>query len=137
MTRAPLYTTAAALAAIAGVHIAWGRGSTFPFATGDALADAVVGSSAVPSSAACFGVAAALALASGLVAGAPVVPRRLHRLGVATVTGVLAVRGFAGLAGRTDLLSPGSASDRFRELDRRFYAPLCLALAAGAGTALR
>ncbi|MFF3128447.1 hypothetical protein ACFVRD_40665 [Streptomyces sp. NPDC057908] len=32
--------------------------------------------------------------------------------------------------GRTDLLSPGSVSARFRRLDRLVYSPLCVALAA-------
>jgi hypothetical protein len=32
--------------------------------------------------------------------------------------------------GRTDLLSPGATSARFRAKDRRLYSPLCLALAA-------
>jgi hypothetical protein len=47
----------------------------------------------------------------------------------AASAGLMAI---AGLAGRTDLLSPGSDSERFRDLDRRFYSPLCLALAAAA-----
>jgi hypothetical protein len=34
-----------------------------------------------------------------------------------------------GLAGRTRLVSPSSASPRFIRLDRRVYSPLCLALA--------
>ena len=49
----------------------------------------------------------------------------------------LAVRGLLGLAGRTDIVSPGSSSSRFRELDRRLYSPLCLALAALALPAAR
>ena len=101
------YAASAVLAAISALHLAWARGSSFPFGSADALADAVVGSPAVPSSSACLAVAAALAVASGLVAGAPVVPRPLRRPGIATVTTVLTVRGVAGLAGRTDLLSPG------------------------------
>ena len=43
---------------------------------------------------------------------------------------MLADRGALGLAGRTDVLSPGSVSDNFRRLDRRVYSPLCLTLAA-------
>jgi hypothetical protein len=34
------------------------------------------------------------------------------------------------MAGRTDLLAPGSSSERFRSLDRRVYSPICLTLAA-------
>jgi hypothetical protein len=46
------------------------------------------------------------------------------------VAAVLSGRGLLGLAGRTDVVSPGSSSARFRRLDRRVYSPLCLALAA-------
>jgi len=120
------------LAAIGGLHVAWGRGSSFPFAGTSELSDAVIGSAAVPSAGACYAVATALFAASALVADAPVAPRRVRRLGRWVVGGVLGVRGAAGLLGRTDVLSPGSASPRFRSLDRRYYSPLCLALAAGA-----
>lgn len=131
MRRASSCLTSATLAAIAGIHVAWGRGSSFPFANKLALSDAVIGSEAVPSAGACYAVAAALLTASALVVDAPVAPRRVRRLGRRVVGGVLAVRGVAGLLGRTDVLSPGSASPRFRRLDRRVYSPLCLALAAG------
>jgi hypothetical protein len=123
--------TSAALAGIAAVHVAWGLGSSFPFATRAALADAVVGS-AVPSGPACYAVAAALAAASALVADVPVGPAHVRRLGRGVVGGVLAVRGFVGLAGRTSALSAGSTSPRFRRLDRCLYSPLCVALAVGA-----
>jgi hypothetical protein len=41
----------------------------------------------------------------------------------------LGIRGALGLAGRTDLLVPWSTSARFREIDRRFYGPLCVTMA--------
>ncbi|MGO9877181.1 MAG: DUF3995 domain-containing protein [Acidimicrobiia bacterium] len=132
MVRASACLTSATLAGIAAVHVAWGLGSPFPFASREDLADAVIGSRAVPSAHACYAVAAALAAASALVCDVPVGPRRVRRLGRRVVGGVLAVRGFAGLAGRTDVLSPGSTSPRFRRLDRRVYSPLCVALAFGA-----
>lgn len=119
------------LAAIGGIHVAWGLGSSFPFTSKRELSDAVIGSAAVPSPGACYAVAAALFAASALVADAPVAPRKIRRLGRRVVGVVLGVRGIAGLVGRTDVLSPGSASPRFRSLDRRYYSPLCLALAAG------
>jgi hypothetical protein len=129
--------TSATLAAIAGVHVAWAGGSSFPFTDRDELADAVAGRESNPSPGACLAVAGLLTAASALVAGAPIAPRAVRRLGVATVAGVLATRGLAGLSGRTDALSPGSTSVRFRRLDRMFYSPLCLALAAGAASTLR
>ena len=124
--------TSLALAGIGAAHVAWGTGSTFPFEDPAELSDAVIGSGRVPSPSACFGVAGALFAASALVADLPVAPRRVRRLGRLVVAGVLALRGLLGLAGATDIVSPGSASARFRRLDRRFYSPLCLGLAAGA-----
>lgn len=120
---------AVGLLGLAGLHVAWGLGSGWPLADRAALADAVVGSSEVPSSAACFAVASALGTASGLVAGRPRRPATLRRLGVGGVVAILALRGVLGVAGRTDLVAPGSGSPRFRALDHRLYGPLCLALA--------
>jgi Protein of unknown function (DUF3995) len=128
------HLTAAALAATAGLHLAWGAGSSVPFSTRDELADAVIGSRQVPGPVACYGVAGALGAAVALVEGKPAPPPGLRRVGLLGVAGMLALRGVLGLAGRTDLISPGSASPRFRRLDRRVYAPLCLALSAGAVT---
>jgi hypothetical protein len=50
---------------------------------------------------------------------------------------VLSVRGVLGVAGRTDLVSPGSSSPRFRALDRKLYSPLYLTIAALAAPAAR
>jgi Protein of unknown function (DUF3995) len=136
MTRWSGYATSIGLAGIAGLHIAWGRGSSFPFDNRSALADAVIGSPVVPAPAACHTVAAALAVASALTADLPLGSRSLRRAGRMSVATVLAVRGLIGLVGRTHLVSPGTSSLRFRRLDRRFYAPLCLILSAGAATAV-
>jgi Protein of unknown function (DUF3995) len=129
------HLTALALAATAGLHLAWGTGSSIPLSTRDELADAVIGSGRVPGPVACYGVASALGVAAALVEGVPRHPPTLRRVGLLGVAGVLALRGVLGLAGRTDLVSPGSASPRFRRLDRRLYAPFCLALSAGTVTA--
>lgn len=137
MSQVPRYVTSAALAGIAGLHIAWGRGSSFPFPSDAELTDAVVGSNVVPSPAACNAVAAALLVSSALVLDVPLAPRSLRRTGRLGVAAVLGARAVAGLTGRTDVLVPGSASPRFRRLDRRFYGPLCLALAVGAATTHR
>jgi hypothetical protein len=127
--------TSTALAGLGALHVAWSFGSAFPFATRDELADAVVGTRAVPPPGACRAVAVALFTAGGLVADLPIAPRALRRIGRAGVATVLGVRGVAGLCARTDLLSPGSTSPRFRALDRQIYAPLCLVLALGAAHA--
>ena len=129
MARVP---TATAFVSLAALHVAWGRGSTFPFPDRDGLNDAVIGRRTTPSPAACFAVAGTLTVAAALVADVPRLPRGLQRLGVTGVAAVLAARAALGFAGRTDVASPGSVSARFRRVDRHVYSPLCLALAAGA-----
>ena len=54
--------------------------------------------------------------------------RRTAILGVASVLGL---RGALGVMGKTEVLAPGSNSERFVRLDRRIYAPLCLGLSVG------
>ena len=137
MVNVPARLTAGALLGIAGIHVAWGRGSSFPYATTAELSDAVVGNQVVPSPAACYGVAGLLAVAAGAVAGLPRPDARVRRLVVAGAAAVLATRAGYGFAGRTDALVPGSSSARFRRNDRRVFAPLCAALAAGALMSLR
>lgn len=130
LRRASTQLAATALGGVAGLHVAWGLGASWPLADRDALADAVVGRAEVPPAGACWAVACALGGAAALVAGRPQGLPRLRRAGAAGVVLVLTGRGLLGFAGRTDAVSPGSSSPRFRELDRRIYSPLCLALAA-------
>lgn len=123
--------TAAVLCAIAGLHVLWGLGSSFPFRTRQELADSVVGTDEVPSLGACVSVAAALVLSAILVARVVPLPNALRTLALRIVTTVLATRGVAGAMGRTSTLSPGSDSPAFNRLDKRLYSPLSLWLAAG------
>jgi hypothetical protein len=123
--------TAAVLCAIAGLHVMWGLGSSFPFRTREELADSVVGSDEVPPLGACMSVAAALVFSAILVARVVPLPNALRKYALRIVTTVLATRGVAGAMGRTSTLSPGSDSPAFNRLDKRLYAPLCLWLAAG------
>jgi hypothetical protein len=131
---APARSTAVTLLGLAGLHVAWASGSSWPAGDRAELADLMAGRAggSVPSPAQCLAVATLLTSASALVAGRPRRLPRLRRIGAAGVTTALGVRGACGMAGRTDLVSPGSTSPRFRRLDRRYYSPLCLALAAGA-----
>ncbi len=122
---------------IAGLHVVWARGSSFPFPTVAELHDAVIGRPVRPSPASCYAVAGLLVTAAAATAGLPVRRSRLRRLAVVGVATVLTTRAGFGLSGRTDVLVPGRASPRFRRLDRRVYSPLCLALAIGAGMSLR
>src|SRR4051794_5079738 len=130
---------AATLLAIAGLHALWASGSSWPAADRHELAEVMAGRAggSVPSPAACIAVATLLATASALVAGRPRGLPRLQSTGAIGVSVVLAVRGACGMAGRTDLVSPGSTSPRFRRLDRRYYSPLCLLLAATAASSAR
>jgi hypothetical protein len=137
MCRVIRVVTTVALLVIGALHVLWGRGSTFPFASRDQLNDTVIGRGATPSPSACYGVAGLLATAAALVAGLPARRSRLRRIGVSVVAAVLGTRSALGLTGRTDLVSPGSSSPRFRRIDKRVYSPLCAALAVGAATSLR
>jgi hypothetical protein len=120
---------AAGLGGLAGLHALWATGSSWPLADRAALADAVAGRRRFPSTGACLVVAGLLATAAGLVGARPRRLPRARRAGAAGVTAALTVRGALGLAGRTDLVSPGATSARFRSLDRRVYSPCCLTLA--------
>lgn len=127
----------ASLAALAGLHLLWATGSPWPLADRATLSDAVVGQDAFPPPAACVKVATALATGSVLVAGWPHQAPRIRRAGVLGVVGVLSLRGALGIAGRTDVVSPGSSSPRFRALDRKLYSPISLTIAALAVSAAR
>ncbi len=123
--------TGGVLAALAALHVAWGLGLSFPFRNRRELADAVVGSSAVPPAPACFAVAGALTTGALLtVDGIPVAPylRRPALLGMAAILGL---RGGLGLTGKTTLISPDSHSEKFVRWDKQIYGPLCLGLAVG------
>ncbi len=132
----PLNATAgAALGAIGALHVAWGRGSTWPYPDLDTLADEVVGRPVVPAPAACYAVAGLLGAATVLVVTPPAVAPRLQAVGQAGVAAVLGTRAALGFFGRSDLVSPGSTSATFRRNDRRRFSPLCAALALSAGRA--
>jgi hypothetical protein len=122
---------------LAGMHVAWGAGLSWPLPDREALADAVIGGDVVPSPVACYVVGGALTTAGVLVAGRPRRHPSLRRLGVVGVVAILAGRGALGLAGHTSLVSPTSTSDRFNRLDRRAYSPFCLVLAGMAALSLR
>jgi hypothetical protein len=122
---------AGAFAALGALHVLWATGSSWPAAEAGTISGRG-GASASPGPVACLAVAGLLGTAAALVTGHPRAwaGGRVSRVGSAGVTATFALRGALGLAGRTDLVSPGSTSARFRELDRRYYGPLCLGLAA-------
>lgn len=129
---APVFAVAT-LTGLAGLHVAWGMGSSFPAATRTDIADAVGGSEAVPGPVACFAVAAALLGAAGVVTGAARTGAPVARAGTAIVAIAFAGRAVLGVTGATHLVAPGgTTSERFRRLDRRIYGPLCAAIALAA-----
>ena len=129
--------TALTVSTIGVLHAAWARGSTFPFRTRRALADAVIGRDVTPGPVACGAVAVLLGTAAGVVLRADRRRDPLSRIAATGVALVLAIRSAFGFAGRTASLVPGSESPRFRRLDRVVYAPTCALLAAGAANAAR
>ncbi|GAB4583897.1 DUF3995 domain-containing protein [Nocardia sp. IFM 10818] len=126
------WTSAAALAGIAGIHVAWALGWRWPGHDDATLAQRVVGpNSELPSAGLTYVVAGLLVAAAGAVGAATVDDRRLPRLAAWGVAGVLGARGVAG-AGSA---AAAGFDEIYWTLEAAVYAPLCLALAAGAGLA--
>jgi Protein of unknown function (DUF3995) len=128
-------STGTTLLAAAATHVAWGRGSTFPYDSAADLADNVIGSPDAPSPAAGYAVASALAAAAVAVAVPVGGTWRRALLGATAVAFV--VRAALGFAGRTDLLVAGSSSRAFRRNDRALFSPVCALLAVGVAVSAR
>jgi len=129
----------AALGALAGLHVLWASGSTWPLPDREAFARLVVDvdPEALPGPGPTLAVAGLLGAATGLVllraadpapAGRPAL-RRLAQAGSAGVAAVLAARGLGGLAVSVPRLAAGSPAP-FPRWDVALYDPLCLGLAA-------
>jgi hypothetical protein len=134
---ATVTATATTLAAVGGLHAAWGVGSSFPYPDRVTLSRVVAGTPELPGRRDSFAVAALLGAAATLVADVAPVPRPIRRIGVVVVAGVLTARGALGLAGTTSVLVPWQPDPEFVRRDRRVFGPLCLALAVGSLTSLR
>jgi hypothetical protein len=131
LTSAASAVGATVLAGLAALHLSWAAGSSWPATDPAALADRMAGRADPPSSTACIVVGSGLGVAAALVSGAGgrAGPARVARAAVAA--GFLA-RGLAGITGNTRLLVPWTPNERFVRLDRRYYGPLCLAVATSA-----
>ncbi|WP_067539320.1 DUF3995 domain-containing protein [Nocardia crassostreae] len=126
------WTSAAALAGIAGIHAAWAQGWRWPGHDDVTLAQRVVGpNSELPSAGLTYVVAGLLVAAAGAVATATVDAHRLPRLAAWAVAGVLAARGLGGLGS----VAAAGLGETYWQLELALYSSLCLALAAGAGIA--
>lgn len=137
------WTAALALLGLAGVHVAWALGSTWPVADAGELARTVVGvePDRMPGPAPTLTVAALLTTAAGLLAarassrGGPGL-QRLAGTGSAGVATVLGLRGLGGLAMSLPQVLAGQPTS-FARWDAALYSPLCLTLAGLAAACAR
>ena len=127
---------AVVLLALAALHAYWGFGGVWPGTDTRSCARTVAGFrniDAMPGPGASFAVAAALAatalvaLAIGGLLALPL-PGLLVSAAALGATLVFAGRGIAGFTPAWRRLTP---EQPFAALDRRYYSPLCLAMAAG------
>jgi hypothetical protein len=122
--------------ALAVLHASWGLGGHWPAVSATALAKSAVGTPGVkrmPPPLACFAVAVLLTgvaawplFAAGLLPEAW--PRWLTALAGAGIAAVFLAR---GVAGYTPAWRRRFPEEPFATYDRRYFAPLCLALSAG------
>ena len=123
------------LTAIAVIHVAWGTGVRWPRKTEAELVTTVIGhrSDRMPSPSQCYIAALAIfipgaiaLMLAGLVQTA--LPPWLVALAGAGAAAVFAGRGIAGYVPAWRARHP---REPFASLDRHYYSPLCLMLAAG------
>jgi hypothetical protein len=123
------------LTAIAAIHVAWGAGMRWPGSTEAELVTRVIGHrrDTMPSPSQCHLAALAIFIPGAIalmLAGllqTPLPPWLVLLAGVAAAL-VFAGRGIAGYVPAWRALHP---REPFASLDRRYYSPLCLMLAAG------
>lgn len=122
------------LTALAGLHVYWGVGGLWPGKTEAELLSRVVGlrRGVMPGPGACFAVALALLSAAYIVAVRQGAPRlglsdTLWTLGYWGVGAVFLLRGIAAYAPGVFSYAIGTP---FYDLNRHYYGPLCLAIAA-------
>jgi hypothetical protein len=123
------------LTTIAAIHVAWGAGMRWPRKTEAELVTTVIGhkGDTMPSPSQCYLAAFAIfipgaiaLLLAGLVQTA--LPSWLVALAGAGAAAVFAGRGIAGYVPAWRARHP---REPFASLDRYYYSPLCLMLAAG------
>lgn len=128
--------------AVAGMHAVWASGSSWPFASADALADTVVGRRPLPPAGATWVVVALLTSAGLAMLASAWLSQPEHRsmgnahllMAVCSVilnlaAFVLAMRGVLGFI--TSVSGIRGSTGRYRVLDVLVYSPLSLWLAAG------
>lgn len=118
---------AVGLVGVGVLHAVWASGSSWPARSRRELADAVVGSAAMPAPLPTVAVSVA-AISGGLVAGGALGDRPVAAAGRGAVGLALILRAAAGGELACRVLGLPAPSDRFRHLDARFYRPLCAVL---------
>ena len=123
------------LSAIAGIHVAWGTGVRWPRKTEAELVTTVIGhwSDRMPTPNQCYLAALAIFIPGAIALMlAGLVQTALPPLLVA-FAGAGAAAGFAGrgIAGYVPAWRALHPREPFASLDRHYYSPLCLLLAAG------
>lgn len=116
------------------VHGMWARGSSWPAADRDQLADLVVGTRPFPGRGPTWVVTALLGTAAAVTAArADLVPfpggssARPVRVGSKLIAAALLARGTGGLV--VSSFGLGDSTPQFRRWDLALYSPLCLGLA--------
>ena len=125
----------AVLTGLGVLHGVWAAGSPWPAGSREALSDAVFSQDErMPPAWATWPVAGVLVASAAIVRGAarPAAPAGLRGLTLG-LAGVFAVRSVVYLPG--DLA--GGVETTYERLDLTVYAPLCLAIAAGAAAVAR
>ncbi|WP_348787559.1 DUF3995 domain-containing protein [Leifsonia sp. NPDC080035] len=132
LLRSARIVAGAGIGAVGLLHLVWATGSSWPSRDADALAEAVLGGSAVrmPASA-CVVVGAPALVAAAATAGAGG-ERGLARLTRYAAAGALLGRAAAGGVVAARMLGLGNPGTRFQRLDAIVYRPLCLLLGVAA-----
>lgn len=123
------------LAAIAAIHILWAFGSRWPVESEHGLVALVIGATGrtqMPGPVECI-AAAAVILCAGLLALALARPSTLPGATVLAWAGAAATLVFMirGVAAYLPIWRRRFAQEPFATMDRNWYGPLCLLLAAG------
>ena len=123
------------LAAIAGIHVAWGTGVRWPRKTEAELVTTVIGHKRdiMPSPSQCYLAALAIFIPGAIalmLAGLVQTPLPLWLITLAAAAAALVFAG-RGIAGYVPAWRARHPREPFASLDRHYYSPLCLMLAAG------
>src|SRR5882757_9075609 len=123
------------LTAIAGIHVAWGTGVRWPRKTEAELVTAVIGhrSDRMPTPNQCYLAALAIFIPGAIalmLAGLVQTPLPPWLVLLAGTAAALVFAG-RGIAGYVPVWRARHPREPFASLDRHYYSPLCLMLAAG------